>query len=670
MAAERPEHVQSRTTPDKPWIKLQRIVEISLPVLIIILIMLGWYIAYRSQQTLVDTVISSYQETQLEIVRSVSRSIAFFVGDQLATGQSIEAIEQNILKRFVAPIHLLQNGDAWIYAPDHVVFDLSSDFPEIYRGKSMEAIFLLQKEKGASHYEEMCAAVSQAREGTGWYIWLPEKGREIAAWTSVRFGNYVWTIGLSTPLKEILQATGATRRKRLINALMALATLFGICFSLTAAWGIRDRRQFQLAVETHNRELQALVKNLETEVQRRIRSEAAAKDAEQERQRLSEQLLHAQKMEALGALAGGVAHDLNNILSGIISYPELLMARMPADSPMLGPLKTIQTSGERAASIVQDLLTMARRGVTEKQVLDLNTIINEYISSPAHRKKALQHPNIQIITRLGTDLLHLSGSPADLTKIIMNLVINALESFDRPGRLTITTENRYIDSMTIGTTEISEGEYVHLTVADTGCGIAADDLPRIFEPFYTQKTLGMSGSGLGLAVVWGTVHDHQGAIDVHSTPGEGTVFHIYLPATRLELEAPVDRMPHELPKGAGESVLVVDDVPLQCDIATKILEMLGYRAYAVGNGETAVAYLKEHSVDLVVLDMILGKGMDGLDTYRAIREVRPNQKAIIASGFAETSRVREAQQIGAGAYVKKPFLMETLALAVRQELDR
>ena len=789
MAHDRAPNRISKAHHAKPWAIFMRIMEINLPLLIIVLIILSWFVAHRYQRTLVDAVITSYQETQLEVVRSVARSIYPYVEDRLAQGMTIDAIEQQILKRFIAPIHLLQHGDAWIYAPDHVVFDLSSDFPEIYRGKSMAEIFALQKEKGAAYFEEMAEAVSQAREGVGWYIWLPDKGEEIAAWTPVQFGTLVWTIGLSTPLQEILSATGAARHERFIWAIMILATLFGGCLSLTSLWGFRRRRQLHQAVEQHNSELQALVTDLENEVRRRSKSEAATKElhdrldtliealpdviyfkdsqgrnlvvnkayekmvglgkeailgkrdeellppdlaencrasddqvwrhkkairleevqqtpdgrlvywdsfkaplldeegrltglvgvgrdvteykkAENERQRLSQQLLLAQKMEAIGTLAGGVAHDLNNILSGLISYPELLIAQLPADSPLKGPLQTIQVSGERAASIVQDLLTMARRGVAEKQVLNLNTIISEYVESPVHRKRALQHPDVRVNLELEPCLMSLRGSPGDLTKIVMNLMINALESFNGSGEITVATENCYIDGMKIGTTDIGEGEYVHLSVADTGCGIAAEHLERIFEPFYTKKKLGKSGTGLGLAVVWGTVQDHRGAIDLHSTPDQETVFDVYLPATRDAMPPVPGHVARELLLAREESILVVDDVALQREIAQQMLDMLGYQVHVVGSGEAAVAYLQIHSVDLVVLDMIMGDGMDGLDTYRAISALHPGQKAIIASGFAETDRVREAQNLGAGAYVKKPFLLEIFAQTIRKELER
>ena len=788
MADKQERHHRSGAIPPKSWTRSIRMVEISLPVIIIFLIILGWFVAARYQQTLVDAVATSYQETQLEVVRAVARSITPYVRDRLIQGLSIDAIEQQILKQFVEPIHLLQNGDAWIYAPDHVVFDLSSDFPEVYRGKSMIEIFALQKEKGASHYEQMSEAVSQAHEGTGWYIWLPEKGEEIAAWTPVRFGSHVWTIGLSTPLKEILQATGAHHQNQLIRAIMALATLFGGCFSLTAWWGIRRRRQLHQTVEQHNQELRSLVAKLENEVRLRSESEAATqslherlntliealpdvihfkdtqgrilvvnkayeklvgvykpavigkrdedllppdlakrcsavddqvrqertavrfevvqqlpdrrsrywdcfkaplideedrlsgllcvnrdvtdyREAEQEHQRLREQLMHAQKMEAIGALAGGVAHDLNNILSGLISYPELLIRGLPSDSPLKGPLKTIQSSGERAASIVQDLLTMARRGVAEKQVLNLNRVINEYLESPAHRKQVLRQPNIQVIHQLDATLMNVCGSLSDLTKIVMNLAINAYESMDSTGKVTITTKNCYIDGRKIGTTDVSEGEYVHLRIADTGTGIAAEDLPRIFEPFFTRKKLGHSGSGLGLAVVWGSVQDHQGAIDVHSSLGQGTTFDVYLPASREAIVQQGDQVARDRLRAQGETILVVDDVPLQREIAQQLLASLGYQVHVVESGEAAVDYLENHSVDLVVLDMIMVDGMDGLDTYRAIKKLNPQQKAVIASGFAETARVREAQRIGAGAYIKKPFLLATMAQAIREELD-
>jgi len=209
-----------------------------------------------------------------------------------------------------------------------------------------------------------------------------------------------------------------------------------------------------------------------------------------------------------------------------------------------------------------------------------------------------------------------------------------------------------------------------LTVSDTGMGIPAENREKIFEPFYTKKTMGRSGTGLGLAIVWGTVKDHNGYIDVQSEVGEGTTFTLYFPVTRDELIAQQQKEPIERYMGNGESVLVVDDVAEQRDIAARLLTRLGYRVRVASNGEEAVEYLKGNKADILVLDMIMAPGIDGLETYQRVLEISPKQKAIIVSGFSETERVRKAQEIGAGAYVKKPYVMEKIGVAIRDELNR
>jgi len=195
-------------------------------------------------------------------------------------------------------------------------------------------------------------------------------------------------------------------------------------------------------------------------------------------------------------------------------------------------------------------------------------------------------------------------------------------------------------------------------------------LITIFEPFYTKKVMGRSGTGLGLAVVWGTVKDHHGYINVESEEGKETTFTLYFPVTREELTPEEVAVSASEYMGNGESILVVDDVREQRDLASTMLAKLNYRVSSVSSGEEAVKYVQEHTVDLVVLDMIMDPGLDGLDTYLKILEIHPHQKAIIVSGFAETERVTKAQELGAGAYVKKPYVLEKLGLAVKKELDR
>ena len=293
-----------------------------------------------------------------------------------------------------------------------------------------------------------------------------------------------------------------------------------------------------------------------------------------------------------------------------------------------------------------------------------------YTSADPEFDQIKQHyPNVAVKTALAGDLFNISGSPVHIGKAVMNLVSNAVESIEGRGRVTLATTNRYLDRPLSGYDDVAVGEYVVLSVSDDGLGISPDDLKRIFEPFYTKKVMGRSGTGLGLAVVWNILLDHKGYIDV-LTRKKGTTFELYFPATREELAA------RELPtavqsyKGSGQRILVVDDEPSQRDISCRMLEVLGYRTQATASGEDALAYLKAHTVDLVLLDMIMDPGLNGRETYEQIVQIHPGQKAIIISGFAETEDVLEAQRLGAGPYLKKPVTLEALALAVKKELEK
>jgi PAS domain S-box-containing protein len=389
-----------------------------------------------------------------------------------------------------------------------------------------------------------------------------------------------------------------------------------------------------------------------------------------EQKRLEAQLQQAQKMEAIGTLAGGVAHDLNNILAGIVSYPDVLLMQIPEDSHLRGPITTMKESGKKAADIVQDLLTLARRSIPSTEVSNLNDIVSEYLKSPVYQKLKLYHPEVEVETNLETDLLHIIGSHVHLSKAVMNLISNAAEAMPDGGKILISTENRYVDRPVRGYDDVEEGDYVTLTVSDSGVGISSQDLARVFEPFYTKKKMRRSGTGLGMAVVWGTVKDHKGYIDLQSAEGQGTTITLYFPATRQQ---PIKGQPGlavEDYMGRGQSILVVDDVKGQREIAFTILSELGYSVTSVSSGEEAVEYMKRNSVDLLLLDMIMDPGIDGLDTYKQILELYPRQKAIIASGFSETDRVKEAQKLGAGQYIKKPYTLEKIGIVVKAELEK
>jgi two-component system, cell cycle sensor histidine kinase and response regulator CckA len=393
------------------------------------------------------------------------------------------------------------------------------------------------------------------------------------------------------------------------------------------------------------------------------------KEAEKRNLELQEKLNRMKKMEAFGLLASGVAHDLNNVLSGIVSYPDLLLLDLPEGSSLRTPIETIKTSGLKAATIVQDLLTLARRNVITFEALDLNSLVRDFFKTPEFDKLKSFHPDIDFKMDLEEGLSNLKGASIHLKKTLMNLVSNAAEAQPGGGRVVVKTRNRYLDYVLKGYSDVKAGDYVVLTVEDEGQGIAQQDLPRIFEPFYTKKVMGRSGTGLGMAVVWATVQDHQGYIDVVSQENLGTQFDLYFPLTHQSLM--VQKPEAELASyvGRGESILIVDDLKTQREIASKILSKLKYTVYAVSSGKKAIGFLESNSVDLVILDMVMNPGMDGLETFQAIRKRLPDQRVVIASGFAETDRVKTAQALGAGEYIKKPYTIEKIGLAVRRTLD-
>jgi two-component system, cell cycle sensor histidine kinase and response regulator CckA len=314
-------------------------------------------------------------------------------------------------------------------------------------------------------------------------------------------------------------------------------------------------------------------------------------------------------------------------------------------------------------------LTLAGRGVPTPELLCLNQIVQRCLDAPEIRALSRRNPDLVLVADLRPDLLRIRGSSIHIFKSLSNLIFNAADAMPRGGRIEIATTNRYADGVVSGFDTVGEGEYVVLSVTDSGVGVPESDRSRIFEPFYSRKINGGRGSGLGMAVVWGTVKDHNGYIDLQSQEGRGTRIELFFPATRDPVEEIRNPESPEDYKGKGEFVLVVDDVPLQCEIATAILERLGYRVQSVGSGEEAVDFLRQHTADLVIVDMIMMPGIDGLETFRRIKSFYPSQKAIIASGYSETERVRKAKELGAARYLKKPYTLTSLAKAVREVLQ-
>jgi two-component system, cell cycle sensor histidine kinase and response regulator CckA len=388
-----------------------------------------------------------------------------------------------------------------------------------------------------------------------------------------------------------------------------------------------------------------------------------------EQRKLELQLQRSEKLEAMGVLAGSVAHDLNNILSGITGYPEVLILGLPKDSELRAPLQMIEKSGLKAAAIVQDMVTLSRRNNMVKNSIDINHSVLEYMQSPEYKKMLEFHPGVQIKTDLTAEVDLISASSVHMAKCIMNLVSNGVEAMKEGGELLIRTENIFLENVLPGYNSIEKGPYVLLQITDTGIGISPEDLRQIYEPFYTKKKMGRSGTGLGMTIVWNSVADHDGYITVESEEGSGTSFTLYLPATADE--DIYQEITTNLEDCVGnESVLVIDDIIEQRTVASAMLSQLGYDVTVVSSGEEAVEFLKEQTVDILLLDMIMPPGIDGLDTYRKIIETHPAQKVVIASGFAETSRVKELQNQGGGPFIKKPYNLKQLGGTIRRELVR
>ncbi|SHI95347.1 His Kinase A (phospho-acceptor) domain-containing protein [Malonomonas rubra DSM 5091] len=415
-----------------------------------------------------------------------------------------------------------------------------------------------------------------------------------------------------------------------------------------------------LLVLQWNRSLKTQVAQRTGELQKELEEREAA---ELQTRKLQEQVNRSKKMEALGLLAGGVAHDLNNILAGVSGYAELMLMKLPEDSPCRKHASAVRDSGERAAAVVADMLTISRNAASDKKTINLNRLVKEYLFSPEHAELQKRFPQVKVDTKLDEELLNISCSVVHIKKTILNLVLNAAEA-TKEGNILLQTKNCYIDSPFGQYEEVAVGEYVRLQICDNGPGIAAEDIEHIFEPFFTRKKLGHSGTGLGLAVVWNTVQDHGGYIDVDQ-PERGSCFKIYLPVCRGEISAEEIADCSEL-QANGERILVIDDEEQIRDLASQMLTTLGYSVSVAESGEEALAMLREEQFDLLLLDMIMEPGMNGRETYERAVALRPGQKALISSGFSESDEVKLTQKAGASGYLKKPYSMRELGSAVKE----
>lgn len=300
----------------------------------------------------------------------------------------------------------------------------------------------------------------------------------------------------------------------------------------------------------------------------------------------------------------------------MVSYPQILLLDLPEKSPFFRPLQQIQQSGERAAAIVHDLLTMARRAVETMTPVTLAAVIDDYFQSPEFIKLQANHPGVHLSYHNQSPEIRILGARHQLSKVVMNLVSNAAEATAPSGDVKVSLTLCHLPEAHSGYEDVPPGHYAVIDVTDTGTGINVNDMGRIFEPFYTKKNMGHSGTGLGLAVVWGIVKDHGGFIDIRTQNDRGTIFSLYFPKTDQANGSGEQMMKLEDYMGQGESILVVDDVVEQRQIAEIMLKRLGYTVTTVKSGEKALQLTDKKPFDVLLLDMIMEPGIDGLETYK------------------------------------------------------
>lgn len=374
-----------------------------------------------------------------------------------------------------------------------------------------------------------------------------------------------------------------------------------------------------------------------------------------EKKRLHAQLLHSQKMESIGTLAGGIAHDFNNILTSILGYTDLIFEHGNVSPEMATKLRVIESSARKGSIMVSKLLSFARRGVIEAAPFNINSVIEDTLEMLAR----LIPKDISIEKDLDNSIPPVKGDVGQIEQILMNLVINAKDAMPDGGRLAIKTSLVELggDSLRIAA-DVKEGPYINLTISDTGAGIPEEHIHRIFEPFFTTKEKG-KGTGLGLAMVYGIVKEHEGYITVDSTLGKGTTFNIYLPAVEH-----FDVAGAEADLGA-KTILVIDDEIPVLETIRETLVKSGFNVIINDNPIRGLEYFKEYSsrIDLVITDIVMPM-MDGAELIRNLREVDPDVKIVATTGFS-----KDIGNVAVEGFLKKPFLSSKLLSVVREVLE-
>lgn len=380
---------------------------------------------------------------------------------------------------------------------------------------------------------------------------------------------------------------------------------------------------------------------------------------------MEEQYLQAQKMESIGRLAGGIAHDFNNIMTAILGFGSMVLDQLGENHPLQHAVEQIVSAGERATNLTRQLLTFSRRQMTEVRILDLNAVVTEMYQL---LRRALGE-DVELITLLEENPASIKADAGLLQQVIMNLAINARDAMPRGGQLTIQTSRVILDERFCRPrVNVQPGDYVLLSVRDTGCGMTKEVLDHAFEPFFTTKPKG-KGTGLGLATVYGIVRQCGGHIELESEPGSGTEVKVWLPRVPTPEEAvPVEL--EERPERGRETILVVEDEEIVRDLTVRLLKSLGYKVLEASNGKEALGLVEQYKspIHLVLTDVVMPQ-MSGPELAERLQKIRPSARLLYTSGFTESAVFERGVTPGKVRLIQKPYSREILAQRVRETLD-
>ena len=599
------------------------------------------------------------QSTSLGEVTAYSASAAVFFEDKVSLKEVLEALRQD--REVLYAVLLDESGD------------LIASFNQ---GKAQQSSFLRsgnsdQISEDGTVYQRMTPILKDGQKIGELYLGssLDRVRAEVAAsqWNVAFVSLVIFVLGMvggliasfmmTAPLKQMVQtvdnlAKGGFKHRAVVSSKDEIGQLAGAFNEMVDS------------LESAHVELKEMNRTLERRVEDRTK---ALQEEMDQRKEIEEQLLQAQKMEAIGRLSGGVAHDFNNILTAIIGYSDLLLIRASKGKTNWEYVRQIKKAAERAASLTQQLLAFSRKQVLQPRLLDLHSLVCE--TEKMLRRLIGEDIDLEVISKPNQG--HVKADPGQIQQVILNLAVNARDAMPKGGRLSIETAVTQVDQRRAAQSPgLNSGDYVTLTVSDNGSGMDGETLLHIFEPFYTTKGPG-EGTGLGLATVYGVVKQSGGYITVYSEPGNGSKFRIYLPLVDLPAQLmDSQEVDNPLPVEGSDTILLVEDEEPVRTLTRKMLESAGYAVLEASNGREALETSERYRepIHLIITDMVMPL-MSGTEVAETLLAARPETKVLFISGYSEQAIACQGALASRGEFLPKPFTLQDLSQKVHQVLD-